>query len=86
MESFEEVERVEDTGVQLERVAKLFATEKPSTLLWSMGQTHHTVGTANVRASCMLLLATTSANRGPAPTSSAVMTMCRARPTLASIP
>ena len=55
----EEVERVSGVpGAQLERVAKLFATEKPSTLLWSMGQTHHTVGTANVRASCMLLLAT----------------------------
>jgi len=55
----EEVERVSGVpGVQLERVAKLFATEKPSTLLWSMGQTQHTVGTANVRASCMLLLAT----------------------------
>ena len=54
-----EVERVSGVpGAQLERVAKMFATEKPSTLLWSMGQTHHTVGTANVRASCMLLLAT----------------------------
>ena len=55
----EEVERVSGVpGVQLERVAKLFATEKPSTLLWSMGQTQHTVGTANVRASCMSLLTT----------------------------
>ena len=55
----EEVERVSGVpGAQLERVAKLFATEKPATLLWSMGQTQHTVGTANVRASCMLLLAT----------------------------
>ena len=55
----QEVERVSGVpGEQLERVAKLFATEKPATLLWSMGQTHHTVGTANVRASCMLLLCT----------------------------
>jgi formate dehydrogenase major subunit len=49
------------TGVppaQLERVAKLFATEKPSTLIWCMGATQHTVGTANVRAFCILLLAT----------------------------
>ena len=27
--------------------------EKPSTLIWCMGQTQHTVGTANVRASCI---------------------------------
>src|ERR1700742_259981 len=55
----EEVERV--TGVpdeQLKRIAQMFATQKPSTLIWCMGQTQHTVGTANVRASCMLLLLT----------------------------
>ena len=55
----DEVERV--SGVppaQLERVAKMFATEKPSTLIWCMGQTQHTVGTANVRASCIALLLT----------------------------
>ncbi|MGH6789108.1 MAG: formate dehydrogenase subunit alpha [Pseudolabrys sp.] len=49
------------TGVpeaQLKRVAKMFATERPSTLIWCMGQTQHTVGTANVRASCIALLAT----------------------------
>ena len=54
-----EVERV--TGVpeaQLKRVAEMFARQKPSTLIWCMGQTQHTVGTANVRASCILLLAT----------------------------
>ncbi|HTK14499.1 MAG TPA: molybdopterin-dependent oxidoreductase [Xanthobacteraceae bacterium] len=45
-------------GAQLERVAKIFATEKPATLIWCMGQTQHTVGTANVRASCIALLAT----------------------------
>jgi formate dehydrogenase major subunit len=55
----EEVERVSGVpGAQLERVAKMFATETPSTLIWCMGQTQHTVGTANVRASCMLLLLT----------------------------
>ena len=55
----EEVERVTGVpGEQLERVAKMFATQKPSTLIWCMGQTQHTVGTANVRASCMLLLLT----------------------------
>ena len=55
----DEVERVSGVpGEQLARVAKMFATEKPSTLIWCMGQTQHTVGTANVRASCMLLLLT----------------------------
>jgi len=55
----EEVERVSGVpGEQLERVAQMFATQKPSTLIWCMGQTQHTVGTANVRASCMALLLT----------------------------
>jgi formate dehydrogenase major subunit len=45
-------------GAQLEKVAKMFATQKPSTLIWCMGATQHTVGTANVRAFCILLLAT----------------------------
>ena len=55
----EEVERVTGVpGAQLERVAKMFATEKPATLIWCMGQTQHTVGTANVRASCIALLLT----------------------------
>jgi formate dehydrogenase major subunit len=55
----QEVERVSGVpGEQLERVAKMLATEKPSTLIWAMGQTQHTVGTANVRASCIALLLT----------------------------
>ena len=55
----QEVERVAGVpGAQLERVAKMFATQKPSTLIWCMGQTQHTVGTANVRASCIALLMT----------------------------
>ena len=55
----EEVERISGVpGAQLERVAKMFATEKPSTLIWCMGATQHTVGTANVRAFCIALLAT----------------------------
>ncbi|MEI8276751.1 MAG: formate dehydrogenase subunit alpha, partial [Hyphomicrobiales bacterium] len=55
----EEVERVTGVpGAQLERVAKMFATQKPSTLIWCMGATQHTVGTANVRAFCILCLAT----------------------------
>jgi formate dehydrogenase major subunit len=55
----EEVERV--TGIpgdQLKRVAETFAKERPSTFIWCMGGTQHTVGTANVRAYCNLLLAT----------------------------
>jgi formate dehydrogenase major subunit len=55
----DEVERV--TGVpeaQLKRVAEKFAKERPATLIWCMGATQHTVGTANVRAFCILLLAT----------------------------
>ena len=55
----DEVERV--TGIpeaQLKRVAKMLATEKPATLIWAMGQTQKTVGTANVRASCIALLMT----------------------------
>jgi formate dehydrogenase major subunit len=55
----EEVERVSGVpGEQLKRVAQMFATQRPSTLIWCMGQTQHTVGTANVRASCMALLLT----------------------------
>ena len=54
-----EVERV--TGLpeaQVKHIAELFAKEKPATLIWAMGQTQFTTGTANVRASCLLLLAT----------------------------
>jgi formate dehydrogenase major subunit len=55
----DEVERI--TGIpeaQLRRVAETFATQTPSTFIWCMGGTQHTVGTANVRAYCNLLLAT----------------------------
>jgi formate dehydrogenase major subunit len=55
----DEVERV--SGVpeaQLKRVAETFAKQKPATLIWCMGATQHTVGTANVRAFCIALLAT----------------------------
>ncbi|PWB66451.1 MAG: formate dehydrogenase [Bradyrhizobiaceae bacterium] len=55
----DEVERVAGVpGEQMRRIAEKFAKEKPATLIWCMGQTQHTVGTANVRASCTLLLAT----------------------------
>jgi formate dehydrogenase major subunit len=55
----DEVERV--TGLpeaQVKRVAETFAKQRPATLIWAMGQTQFTTGTANVRASCLLLLVT----------------------------
>jgi formate dehydrogenase major subunit len=55
----DEVERV--TGLpeaQVRHVAEVFAKQRPATLIWAMGQTQSTTGTANVRASCLLLLAT----------------------------
>ena len=52
-------------GEQLKRVAEMFAKEKPSTLIWCMGATQHTVGTANVRAFCIALLDTGNVG-GPA--------------------
>jgi len=55
----EEVERVTGVpGAQLKRVAEMLAKDKPATLIWAMGQTQFSVGTANVRASCIALLAT----------------------------
>jgi formate dehydrogenase major subunit len=54
-----EVERVSGVpGEQLKRVAEMIAKQRPACLIWAMGQTQHTVGTANVRASCVVLLAT----------------------------
>ena len=61
----EEVERV--TGLpeaQVRRVAETFAKQKPATLIWAMGQTQFTTGTANVRASCLLLLVTGNMGAG----------------------
>ena len=55
----DEVERV--TGLpeaQVKHIAEVFSHEKPATLIWAMGQTQFATGTANVRASCILLLAT----------------------------
>src|SRR5919202_720638 len=43
---------------EVKRVAETFAKQRPSCLIWAMGQTQFSVGTANVRASCILLLAT----------------------------
>ncbi|MDN3919901.1 formate dehydrogenase subunit alpha [Roseateles violae] len=39
------------------QVAKTMAENRPSTIVWCMGQTQHTVGNAMVRASCLLQLA-----------------------------
>src|SRR4029079_12956494 len=54
----EEVERV--TGMkeaEVRDVAESMAKNKPSTIVWAMGQTQHTNGNAIVRASCILQLA-----------------------------
>ena len=54
-----EVEKVTGVpGAQMRKVAEMFARQKPATLIWCMGLTQKTVGTANVRAACILLLAT----------------------------
>jgi formate dehydrogenase major subunit len=42
---------------QVYQVAKTMAQNRPSTLVWCMGQTQHTIGNAMVRASCILQLA-----------------------------
>src|SRR6186713_204290 len=42
---------------QMYRVAEMMAKNRPSTLVWCMGQTQHTIGNAMVRASCILQLA-----------------------------
>ena len=53
-----EIERVTGVpGAQMKKVAELMAKNKPGTLIWCMGATQKTVGTANVRAFCILQLA-----------------------------
>jgi len=50
----------EVTGVpeeQVHTVAKMISENRPSTIVWAMGQTQHTNGNAVVRASCLLELA-----------------------------
>jgi formate dehydrogenase major subunit len=54
----EEVEKV--TGMkeaEVRDVAETMAKNRPSTIVWAMGQTQHTNGNAIVRASCILQLA-----------------------------
>ena len=80
----EEVERVTGVpGEQLKRVAQSSSPRRSrATLIWCMGATQKTVGTANVRAYSILLLATGNVGApAPAPTSSAAIPTCRARPT-----
>ena len=38
------------------KAAEMMAKNRPSTIVWCMGQTHHTTGNAIVRASCLLQL------------------------------
>ena len=42
---------------QVKKVAETMAKSRPSTIVWCMGQTQHTIGNAMVRASCILQLA-----------------------------
>ncbi|PPE65223.1 formate dehydrogenase subunit alpha [Caldimonas caldifontis] len=42
---------------QVFQVAKTMAENRPSTIVWCMGQTQHSIGNAMVRASCILQLA-----------------------------
>jgi formate dehydrogenase major subunit len=42
---------------QMLRVAEMMAKNRPSTIVWCMGQTQHTIGNAMTRASCILQLA-----------------------------
>jgi formate dehydrogenase major subunit len=51
----EEVCGVDEATVY--KVAKMMAENRPSTVVWCMGQTQHTTGNAIVRASCILQLA-----------------------------
>jgi formate dehydrogenase major subunit len=54
----EEVERITGVpGAQLRRVAQTLHNNRPFTIVWCMGGTQHTVGTANVRSYCILGLA-----------------------------
>lgn len=39
------------------KVAEIMAKNRPSTIVWCMGQTQHSIGNAMVRASCILQLA-----------------------------
>ncbi len=54
----EETERVTGVpGVQLQRVARTMAINRPGTIVWCMGGTQHTNGNNNTRAYCIMQLA-----------------------------
>jgi len=54
----EEVERVSGVGENLVyEAAKIMAANRPSTLIWCMGGTQHTIGNNNTRAYCVFQLA-----------------------------
>ena len=54
----EEVERVSGVpGDALYKAAETMAKNRPSSLVWCMGQTQHSIGNAMVRASCIVQLA-----------------------------
>ncbi|MEN3297821.1 MAG: formate dehydrogenase major subunit, partial [Burkholderiales bacterium] len=54
-------DKVEDacgvTEAEMVKVAETLAKNRPSTVVWCMGQTQHSIGNAMVRASCILQLA-----------------------------
>ena len=54
-EKVKEVTGVE--GAELLKIAETMAKNKPSTIVWCMGQTQHTTGNAMVRAFCTMQLA-----------------------------
>jgi len=54
-EKVQEVCGVDEATVY--KIAKIMADNRPSTVVWCMGQTQHTIGNAIVRASCILQLA-----------------------------
>ncbi len=54
-EVVKEITGVDGEGVHA--IAKAMYENRPSTIVWAMGQTQHTNGTAVVRASCILQLA-----------------------------
>ncbi len=74
-------------GAQLERVAEMFATRSPSTLIWAMGADpahgRHRQRARELHRCCWP--PAMSAAPATAPTSSAATPTCRARPTSASI-
>jgi formate dehydrogenase major subunit len=53
----EEVERITGVpGAQLRRVAQTLWNNRPFSIVWCMGGTQHTVGSANVRAYCIMAM------------------------------